>query len=121
MKAKLTSHFANNTATVFDFELAEKMNIEYKNSVKQFNQFPKITDKQIVSLQVAVLLFGGCYFYAKFVKHLIEDQVVVPLVEPSFLLKDMPVNMNLGYPSKEDPSGFAKGKMDEILFAQIAK
>ena len=40
LEARLTSHFANNTATLFDFELAEEMNKQYFYTLKKYNQYP---------------------------------------------------------------------------------
>jgi len=44
--------------TLFDFELAEQMNVNYKIAKKSFNMFPRISDKTWSSL----LIFFGMYF-----------------------------------------------------------
>ena len=72
VNVRLTSHFANNTVTLYDFELAEQMNKLVKSAVK-YNQYQRFSERQMVSLGVAVgsvaLLFGT-YTYLT-AKHLI--------------------------------------------------
>jgi hypothetical protein len=57
IKVKLTSHFAGNKVTLFDFELAESMNANYKIAQKSFTPYPFITDRAWSS----VLIFIGFY------------------------------------------------------------
>lgn len=58
----LTSHFANNKVTLFDFELAEQMNEQYIIIQKQFRMFPLITEGTWVSFKIWFLFyFVGCF------------------------------------------------------------
>ena len=61
LDVKLTSHFANNTVTRLDFELAEAMNKQHAASAKAFNMYPRFESDQLVSLQIGALLLlcGG--------------------------------------------------------------
>lgn len=61
VSVKLTSHFANNKVTLFDFEMAEAMNKEYKSSMK-YSLYPRFTKSELISaaiaLSSAVVLYG---------------------------------------------------------------
>ena len=54
---RLTSHFAANKVTLFDFQLAEHMNQQYKVTQKWHRKFPIITDKAWASWKIAVIGF----------------------------------------------------------------
>lgn len=60
--ARLTSHFADNKVTLFDFELAEAMNRSHKTAMKH-NLFPSYTSAQLVHAAVGaasvILLLGA--------------------------------------------------------------
>ena len=58
---KLTSHFAGNKVTIFDFELAEQMNLKYDNTLRTFKPYPWITEKQLLSLCIGVGTFVFAY------------------------------------------------------------
>lgn len=66
---RLTSHFANNKVTLFDFELAEAMNKEFKSSLK-YNMFPRYTQTQYYSVGIAlastVILLGTYHFLTSY-------------------------------------------------------
>ena len=66
VNVKLTSHFANNTATVYDFELAEQMNKAYKSTKQNHTQYPWVNQKQISSVLLGTLIVVGGYAYLKF-------------------------------------------------------
>jgi len=59
--ARLTSHFANNKVTIFDFELAENMNKSFASAMKH-NLYPSYTNSQLLSATIGlgsiVVLFG---------------------------------------------------------------
>ena len=52
----LTSHFANNTVSRLDFELAEALNEEFIKSGSTYKMFPATTDAQWASIKIAI----GC-------------------------------------------------------------
>ena len=62
VNVRLTSHFANRV-TLFDFELAQHMNKEYKGTQKSFNMFPRYNHHQFASLIIggvsAAILLGS--------------------------------------------------------------
>jgi hypothetical protein len=49
---KLTSHFAANKVTLFDFQLAEHMNQQYKVTQRWFTQYPLISSKSWTSFKI---------------------------------------------------------------------
>ena len=62
----LTSHFANNKVTLFDFELAEHMNFQYNDVKSSFKMFPRVTERNLVSLCIgtgSLVLFMSIYNY----------------------------------------------------------
>ena len=63
--ARLTSHFADNKVTLFDFELAENMNQSYKSAMKH-NLYPTYTNSQLLNAAVGVgsivILLGAFQF-----------------------------------------------------------
>ena len=60
ISVKLTSHFANNKVTLFDFEMAEHMNQVY-NDTQGFKMFPRFQERQIVNLCIGVGTFVFLY------------------------------------------------------------
>ena len=50
----MTSHFANNTVTLLDFELAENMSKVYKSTAK-FNMYPRFEPSQFVTASVGIM------------------------------------------------------------------
>ena len=63
---KLTSHFANNKVTLFDFELAEHMNFQYGEVKSDFKLFPRVSERNLVSLSIGVgsfVLFYSLWQY----------------------------------------------------------
>ena len=63
MTARLTSHFANNKVTLFDFELAENMNKCYKGA-KKHNLYPFYTSSQFLTAALgagSLIVLLGAY------------------------------------------------------------
>ncbi len=58
----LTSHFARNKVTLFDFQLAEHMNQQYAITQKWYRQYPFIASKTLVSWQVLIVGFVAFNF-----------------------------------------------------------
>ncbi len=54
---KLTSHFANNKVTLFDFQLAEHMNQQSQVTQKWFRKHPMMTDKAWSSWKIFIVAF----------------------------------------------------------------
>lgn len=97
---RLTSHFANNKVTLFDFELAQSMNTEFKRAAK-FNAFPRFTSSQYVSAAVAV---GSAVFLFGSYRVLTDNEFIFDL---STLYKQAPVNQKIEGESEEDSLAFA--------------
>lgn len=57
ISARLTSHFAGNKVTLYDFQLAENMNKSYTITLKEYNAYPKISPKTIASFNIYMLTF----------------------------------------------------------------
>lgn len=64
----LTSHFAGNKVTLFDFQLAEQMNDQYQIVNHDFNMYPYITSKQWASLKI--------FFFGTFLTIVIAQQFI---------------------------------------------
>lgn len=62
----LTSHFAQNTVTRLDFELAEAMNNAYFETKGSFKMYPRFTESEWVSMKIGVGLFVLGVFFFKF-------------------------------------------------------
>lgn len=58
---KLTSHFAGNTVSLLDYELAEAMNKAYGDTQSTFTMFPMFDQKQLLSLSVGLGMFVLCW------------------------------------------------------------
>ena len=67
INVKLTSHFANNTVTRLDFELAEAMNNAYEEVRTTFTMYPFLSASQWASLKIGFGLFVSTAFFFKFV------------------------------------------------------
>lgn len=59
VSVKLTSHFAGNKVTLFDFQLAEHMNQQFKITGRWFIEYPLFSSKTWTSLKVFLLTFFG--------------------------------------------------------------
>ena len=66
LDVKLTSHFANNTVTLLDFELAENFSKTYKSTAK-FNMYPRFENSQFVSASVGAIAALTAFGFYKFV------------------------------------------------------
>ena len=67
VRVKLTSHFAQNTVTRLDFELAEAMNVAFTETRGTFKMFPRFSESEWVSLKIGVGMFVLGAFFFKFV------------------------------------------------------
>lgn len=67
INARLTSHFANNTVTRLDFELAENMNTAYEEIRGGFQMYPWFSPQQWASIKIGLALFVSTTFFFKFV------------------------------------------------------
>ena len=45
VSVRLTSHFAGNKVTLFDFELAENMNQAHKITLKEYSAYPWVSSR----------------------------------------------------------------------------
>jgi len=61
IKVKLTSHFAGNTVSLLDYELAEHMNKAFNDTQSTFNLYPMFDEKKMLSLCVGVGAFVFLY------------------------------------------------------------
>ena len=66
VNVKLTSHFAENTVTRLDFQLAECMNNAYEETRGTFKMFPMFTPGQWASIKIGAGLFTFGVFAIKF-------------------------------------------------------
>ncbi len=57
VNVKLTSHFANNKVTLFDFQIAEHMNQQQQVTSKWFREYPFIGDKSWASFKIFLVSF----------------------------------------------------------------
>ena len=57
VNVKLTSHFANNKVTLFDFQLAEHMNQQHQVTAKWYSEHPIIGDKAWASWKIFLVGF----------------------------------------------------------------
>jgi hypothetical protein len=53
----LTSHFAGNKVTLFDFQLAEHMNQQFTVTKRWFSQYPLISSKSWTSFKIFLASF----------------------------------------------------------------
>lgn len=104
ISVRLTSHFANNKVTLFDFELADNMNSMYKKSAK-FNMYSVPDNGRMLTLALcAGSLITFTLAYTQLMqKNLITDMKYLPLaLIPS---KNLPLHQLAGE-SAENHSGF---------------
>jgi hypothetical protein len=66
----LTSHFADNKVTLYDFQLAENMNQSYKITLKEYTAYPWVNDRTLASWKIyfgwffiSMLLFNYGYYW----------------------------------------------------------
>lgn len=61
MTVRLTSHFAGNKVTLFDFQLAEHMNQQYKITGRWFVQYPWTSPQAIATWKIVIftVIVGG--------------------------------------------------------------
>jgi len=63
IEVKLTSHFANNTATIFDFELAEQMNEQAIYAGHEFSMYTYLSNQAKTSWKIFIVgyIFGALF------------------------------------------------------------
>ncbi|CDW84364.1 pterin-4-alpha-carbinolamine dehydratase [Stylonychia lemnae] len=82
--ANLTSHFAGNKVTLFDFQLAEQMNKDYKITHRMFRQYPLLSSRQWSTIQIGFttyvilgfVLFIGMTMYIPAINERSEENQV---------------------------------------------
>ena len=80
----LTSHFAQNTVTRLDFELAEAMNTAYTETRGSFKQYPRFTEGEWASIKIGLGLFVFGTFFFKFATGTAyEQKEIAPAPLPS--------------------------------------
>ena len=67
VNVNLTSHFAQNTVTRLDFELAECMNNAYTEIRGSFKMYPYLDASQWASLKIGAGMLVSAIFFFKFV------------------------------------------------------
>ena len=84
VNARLTSHFAQNTVTRLDFELAEAMNNAYTETRGTFKMYPMLSPQQWASLKIGLGIFVSTAFFFKFATGSNYEQVdISPAPMPS--------------------------------------
>ena len=70
VQVRLTSHFAGNKVTLYDFQLAEEMNKSFKITLREFWMHPLTTGKPWVTYKIyacsffiAAVLFNFGYYF----------------------------------------------------------
>ena len=84
VNVKLTSHFANNTVTRLDVQLAEDMNNAFTETRSAFKMYPMFSPSQWASIKIGagMLVFG--IFAIKFMTGSdYEEKVIAPAPMPS--------------------------------------
>lgn len=61
IQVRLTSHFAGNTVSILDYQLAEQMNNAHAEVQSTFNPYPMFNSKQLLHLSAAVGTFVFLY------------------------------------------------------------
>lgn len=69
MNVKLTSHFAGNKVTLFDFQLAENMNKQMQITQKWFSPYPWVTSSQWTTFKIFIVTFVLVNFAFQMVTH----------------------------------------------------
>ena len=88
VNVKLTSHFANNTVTRLDVQLAEDMNNAFSETRSSFKMFPMFSPSQWASIKIGagMLVFG--IFAIKFMSGSnYEEKTIEPAPMPSVEFK----------------------------------
>lgn len=83
MNVTLTSHFAGNKVTLYDFQLAERMNKDYQIAAKNFKMFPYFQSNTWSSIFVAL----GTFFV---IANVLGFAIGIQNPYPSSLQRDPP-------------------------------
>ena len=84
VNVKLTSHFANNTVTRLDVQLAEDMNNAYTETRGSFKMFPMFSPSQWASIKIGAGLLTFGIFAIKFMTGTeYEEKFIAPAPLPS--------------------------------------
>ena len=78
VNVKLTSHFANNTVTRLDFEIAECMNTANDEIVGSFKMYPMFSKSEWVSMKLGFGMFVLGVFAFKFMTGTNHEQTAQP-------------------------------------------
>ena len=123
VSVKLTSHFAGNKVTLFDFQLAEHMNQQFKITQRWFSKYPLISSRSWTSFKI----FLGCFVLVNFAFQLgthwgnyypsaaqrgQKDQAAN--YRPLMVL---PFNYTAG--SLDNVDNYAKGRVDEFAYKNV--
>ena len=85
VNARLTSHFANNTLTVLDYEIAEHMNTESGVTKSSFVMNPRYTADEWIDLKYMVATGAFVIFWARFLfnrNYLLRDRNNAAIPKP---------------------------------------
>lgn len=128
VSTKLTSHFAGNKVTLFDFELAEQMNDQYKITKSKFRMYPFLSSHQWSSVMISgigsilgLLIFGfSKHWYDKYksphttiggLPRIFEDKT--PVLKGVF-------HVNAAHlTSERELESYAAAYVDEYAFAHV--
>ena len=88
VNVKLTSHFANNTVTRLDVQLAEDMNNAFTETRSSFKMFPMFTPSQWASIKIgAGMLVFGMFVFKFMTGSNYEEKTIAPAPLPSIDFK----------------------------------
>lgn len=123
----LTSHFAQNTVTRLDFELAEAMNNAYIETRGSFKLFPLLSDKQWSSLKIgAGMLVCGFLFFRLSTGSKYEEKpqgapIPVPTEYTSPLGQASDLQLLADMSVQREASDYAYGVYEKSTLRPIAK
>ena len=115
VEVTLTSHFAANTVTRLDFELAESMNNAYDEVRGSFKMYPWLNESQWTSLKIGLGMFVSTVFFFKFVTGTNYEQreiAAAPMPSTAFesdTAKYSPVQALADQSAREEAVDFAYG------------
>ena len=111
ISVKLTSHFANNKVTLFDFELAEHMNQMYSETQSSFKMFPRFSERSLVNACIGVGTFVFFYSYFQWMTNYSYENDV----QRGAPLKRGHVEINLGPGGDADQQELYNGLGRQVL------
>ena len=122
---RLTSHFAQNTVTRLDFELAEAMNNAYKEIRGSFKMYPYLSESQWNSLKIGADMLVSAIFFFKFVTGTNYEQVDIPAgplpstAHESPVAKYSPVQALADKSAEQEVVDFAYGEYEKCDEARV--